>query len=231
MNNIVISRYNEDIEWIDQINAEKFNFIIYNKGEDNLKYSSIKLENIGRESHTFLTYILENYHNLADWNIFLQGEPFYACTDEYRFKNNILYDGISINVTKKSKDGVSYKNYLDLYKKEDFYGFNLLKFLKEELYNCGIGDALIGGDRFDSEKEGRFTKNYKLLFKKNIFSKKHNFNFMAGAQYCVHKDNILKRSHHFYEKCLEMHYLHPEFPWEMERYWMKIFFSNDKTNF
>jgi hypothetical protein len=52
---------------------------------------------------------------------------------------------------------------------------------------------------------------------------------MAGAQYCVHRDNILNRSFAFYEKCYKMHYEYPKFPWEMERYWMKIFFSNYKT--
>ena len=229
MNNIIISRFNEDIEWIDLINKEKFNFIIYNKGENNLKYESIKLENIGRESHTFLFYIIHNYHNLPEWNIFLQGEPFYACTDEYRSKKNILYDGVSINVTKHSRNGISYKNYLDLINKNDFFGFNLIKFLDNDLYETGIGDAMIGGERFKPEKQGRFSKNYKLFFLKKISLNKPTFTFMAGAQYCVNKNSILKRSLEFYQKCYQMHYHDQEFPWEMERYWAKIFFTNDET--
>ena len=33
---------------------------------------SIALENVGRESHTYLYHIVENYHHLADWNVFSQ---------------------------------------------------------------------------------------------------------------------------------------------------------------
>jgi len=231
MNNIVISRFNEDIEWIDLIDKDKFNFVIYNKGINNLKYPNIQLENVGRESHTFLKYILDNYNCLTEWTIFLQGEPFYACTDEYRSAKNILYDGVSVNVTKESRQEISYKDFLKLINKKDFFGFDLLKFLKGDLYNCGIGDALIGGERFQPEKEGIYSKNYKFFFKKKSLFKKSSFTFMAGAQYCVHKDNILNRTYEFYNECFKMHYKDPKFPWEMERYWMKIFFTEDETKF
>ena len=231
MNNIIISRFNEDIEWIDLIDKDKFNFIIYNKGKNNLKYPNIPLENLGRESHTFLKYILDNYNCLTEWTIFLQGEPFYACTDEYRSAKNILYEGVSVNVTKDSRERITYKDYLELIRKDDFFGFDLLKFLKGNLYNCAIGDALIGGERFPQEKQGIWTKNYNTFFKRNYFFKKNNFTFMAGAQYCVHRENILKRTHEFYKKCYEMHYRDSKFPWEMERYWMKIFFTEDETKF
>jgi hypothetical protein len=75
-NDIVIARYNEPIEWLDQIDTNKYNILLYNKGEGDVKYQFKKLPNIGRESHTYLTYMVENYGNLPDFTIFLQANPF-----------------------------------------------------------------------------------------------------------------------------------------------------------
>ena len=57
---IVISRYNEDIQW-----TEKYKqFVtIYNKGNDPID-DAISLINVGREAHTYLHHIVHNYDNL-----------------------------------------------------------------------------------------------------------------------------------------------------------------------
>ena len=70
----VIARYNEDLSWLKELKNKKIT--IYNKGKDDISYDSIKLPNIGRESHTYLTHIIQNYNNLADITIFTQGNPF-----------------------------------------------------------------------------------------------------------------------------------------------------------
>jgi hypothetical protein len=73
---IVIARYNEKLDWIKNI-PEEFNKIIYNKGPPlPSEYNSIPLENIGREGHTYYKYIYDNYENLPDHVVFLQGYPF-----------------------------------------------------------------------------------------------------------------------------------------------------------
>jgi len=46
--------------------------IIYNKGLPLYMNENI-IENVGRESHTYLHYIIEHYHNLPDICIFTQG--------------------------------------------------------------------------------------------------------------------------------------------------------------
>lgn len=77
MKNLVIARYNEDIEWVKNIN---FSYIIFNKGEDiNIPHS--KLPNIGREADTYLNYIVNNYNNLSEYTILSQGNPFEHCKD------------------------------------------------------------------------------------------------------------------------------------------------------
>jgi hypothetical protein len=70
---IVVARYNEVIDWTKQFQ----NVIIYNKGEKlNNGYNEVFLNNVGREGHTYYKYICDNYDNLSDYTIFLQGRPF-----------------------------------------------------------------------------------------------------------------------------------------------------------
>lgn len=70
---IVIARYNENIEWSKQFP----NVIIYNKGKplDN-SYNVKEMINVGKEGHTYYKHIYDNYDNLTDYIVFLQGNPF-----------------------------------------------------------------------------------------------------------------------------------------------------------
>ena len=70
----MVARYNENIDWTKQFQ----NVIVYNKGEDlPEEYTNVThLDNVGREGHTYYKYICDNYDNLADHTIFLQGNPF-----------------------------------------------------------------------------------------------------------------------------------------------------------
>ena len=66
---IIVARYNENIEWL---NSEMANCIIYNKGNKLNIENEILLENLGRESETYLHYIISNYDNLPDVVVFSQ---------------------------------------------------------------------------------------------------------------------------------------------------------------
>lgn len=71
---IIVARYNENVEWTKQFP----NVIIYNKGDklpDGDGYNEIALNNVGREGHTYYTYICD-YDDLNDYTVFLQGNPF-----------------------------------------------------------------------------------------------------------------------------------------------------------
>jgi hypothetical protein len=71
----VIARYKENVLWLKNMS---YKYVLYNKGPkdipENMAY--INLPNVGREAHTYLTYIVDNYNNLPDYVGFLQGEPF-----------------------------------------------------------------------------------------------------------------------------------------------------------
>lgn len=70
----VIARYQENIDWANGIN----NSIIYNKGATlpNTIHPIVSLPNVGREGHTYLYHIIQNYDQLDDHTCFLQGHPF-----------------------------------------------------------------------------------------------------------------------------------------------------------
>jgi hypothetical protein len=70
---IVVARYNENLEWTKQF----LNVIIYNKGTQLTNdFNQILLNNVGREGHTYYKHIYDNYDNLDEYTIFLQGNPF-----------------------------------------------------------------------------------------------------------------------------------------------------------
>lgn len=62
---VVIAKYREDMAWVKELPCE---YKIYDKDKD--------IPNVGREAETYLRYIIENYDNLPDHVVFLQGHPF-----------------------------------------------------------------------------------------------------------------------------------------------------------
>ena len=75
----VIARYSEDASWARFLPGR---VIIYNKGKNNIDFemrNNVRiqtLENIGREGHTYLHHMIENYNNLSERTTFLQANPF-----------------------------------------------------------------------------------------------------------------------------------------------------------
>jgi len=87
---IVVARYNEDLSIYLPL---KDYCVIYNKGNDDIQkdFSNvIKLQNVGREGGTYITHIINNYDNLDDYTIFIQGCPIDHCSlnsRDFAFEN------------------------------------------------------------------------------------------------------------------------------------------------
>ena len=144
---IVVARYNEDIEWTKQFK----NVLIYNKGEKlEDGYNEILLENVGREGHTYYKYICDNYDNLEDYIIFLQGNPFdhspniikHLHTLDYLYCHankelNIDFGFLSAIIINSSLETESSYSYLkDVYKTvEKIFGVNYDR--KECIFGAG----------------------------------------------------------------------------------------------
>jgi len=71
MKSIVIAKYKEDISWIKDI-PSGWNIHIYDK-DNNMENAP------GREAHTYLKFIYDNYESLEGDYIFCQGNPFDHC--------------------------------------------------------------------------------------------------------------------------------------------------------
>lgn len=73
---IVVARYEEDVQW-----TEAYSDIctLYNKGTSKPNAALpfvIRLENTGREGHTYLYHIISNYESLSANLVFTQADPF-----------------------------------------------------------------------------------------------------------------------------------------------------------
>lgn len=76
---LVIARYNESLDWLTDDNELLANSIVYNKGEPIGLQSEVTLSNdpnYTREADSYLSYIIDNYHQLPDYVFFSQGNPF-----------------------------------------------------------------------------------------------------------------------------------------------------------
>lgn len=83
---MVICRFHEDVSWLSDVKG--YDIIIYDKGDPTALHH---LPNIGREAHTYIHHIIQNYDNLSTLNVFNQAWPFqHACADFYVDKLNKL---------------------------------------------------------------------------------------------------------------------------------------------
>lgn len=88
---IVVSRYEEDLSWLNEEPFNKYAVCIYNKGGDmpflGLKqpHKIIQISNLGNCDYTYLYHIVNNYDNngMADITVFLPGS-----LDVFDYKKN-----------------------------------------------------------------------------------------------------------------------------------------------
>jgi hypothetical protein len=190
---VVIARYNEDVSWLKELDSDKFNFKIYNKGEDNIEFESIPLENFGRDPHTFITYIIEHYDNLPEYVVFLQGDPICHHKDVIATMNNHAnepYVCLSDHVI----DETIISWYEHLVEPTAIMPYPNMR-------RCGLretANAILG-----SETPSKCT-------------------FAAGQQYIVSKNYILNRNIDFYKNLLERFKIDYVLPWHVERLWFYI---------
>lgn len=110
---IVVSRYNENLKWINSLD-KNIEVIVYNKGDSDIDETILKrinklvrIKNVGREGHTYLTHIIDNYDALADITFFTQGNP-HPHFNEFSCTLNSFFE----NLEEKNVNRVSYMNIL-----------------------------------------------------------------------------------------------------------------------
>ena len=77
---LIVARYQENIDWIKEVDQSVESIRVYNKGGDVSVEESraviTELPNVGREAHTYVHHFLHNREKLADYTLTCQGDPF-----------------------------------------------------------------------------------------------------------------------------------------------------------
>jgi hypothetical protein len=225
---LIISRYNESLSWLD--NKEyidtynKFSKIIcYNKGNEIPNNSYIKshpnqfqiktLPNVGREAHTYLTHIIQNYDNLSDINVFVPG----SCdvSNKWFRAINTMIKSLNTNNTVFMCDA---------------YDSNLI----EKIYNFKIDTyASTNSENLNLNNENNLKISPIRPFGKwytHVFESTPLEYLSFNAIFAVSKEHIHNRSKDFYIKLLD--YVNTSSNHEVahyiERAWPAIFYPLPK---
>ena len=205
---LIIARYNEDLSWLKEF--KDFKIIVYNKGNnltDNVFYEVINLENVGRESHTWLHHIVKNYNNLNEINVFLQGR----------------IDDLNC---------MAYKNPNDYLKKINKYGFKASRYGLLGPFHWDWNVNIDKDIRYKTQWENNEISRSSIGFRN--FSKKlfPNIPLLVSTSYsgcfAVKKEIIEQHSLVFYQELLDIlsQNKNPIEAHYMERLWCYIFTKN-----
>ena len=170
----VVARYNENIEWTSYLPS----LFLYSKGNSTKK--SISLPNVGREGHTFYHHIVSYYHDLPDYLICIQGNPFDHSPN--------LFSSIQsyFNHPKQSYLPLSEKIVEDDMNDGTTWHWNMHSWY----YNL---------PRIPKELP---KKMYRKLFGKKKMPSRISYG--AGAQFIVSKSSILKHPVEFYQSIVDL---------------------------
>jgi len=222
---IVISRYNEDLQWLSNEPFNKYPYIVYNKGinndyvkSENLK-TEVKLENVGRETHTYLIHIINNYDNLSDFTIFVPGSL--ELENKYE-RAKRLFDKV------ENEDNVDMFACIlfDRPVKDTFHDFQIDSYLSSNQNNKSINN-----DTSMKESDIRpYGKWYERTFNNvNSDSKCFTQNSIFGLT----KDTILKKPKSYYINLIEQvseHHNHETVHY-FERSWETVFYPYSNVKY
>jgi hypothetical protein len=206
---IVISRYNEDLEWLKEEPFNKYPVIVYNKGINDDFYKSpmikkiINLENVGREGHTYLYHIITNFHNLNNITLFLPGS-----TDN---ETKINYTLATINEIEQTHDAAFILHETD----ETFFDFQL-----DNWESTNDRNKNINSDNKLKESEYRPMGSWFEKYFNHLFLDKTSH----WGIFSVNKNTILKNNIKHYIKFLNQidDHHNPEVGHYIERCWHAI---------
>jgi len=213
---LVVARYNEDLDWVLPYHDIA---VVYNKGPElTIQFKTvITLENVGREGHTYLYHIINNYNNLTEKCIFLQGNPI-----------DQLYRNPSLDRSFGNRWGdppiTSYK-VEDYLFKETFWVNNL----RPSVLYCGKKFGKFG--KVEANIDSNMTMDdffHQYVECENLKEIPEPFYWFQKGQFVCTKQNLLSNSKEYYSKLIkgleytnnpiEGHYL--------ERFWYYILHRN-----
>jgi hypothetical protein len=219
---IVVARYNENLEWTNQGPFSKYPKVVYNKGSNdeyvvnNLKVN-YKIQNVGRESHTYLYHIINNYDNLAEITIFLPGS-------------------VNTNAYNKWKRANMLMNSLESNNNTTFIGARH-KCVRDDLYNFKM-------DNYNStnSNNNKINPETKLMLSRirpfglwydSLFEGINIEYISYSGIFAVSREDILQKPKSYYENIIKQLSItsNPEVGHYFERSWVAIFYPTPKAVF
>jgi len=222
---IVIARYEEPLNrWITMV-PDDVDVLVYNKGghkfqickEVGERAVKVKtLPNVGREGHTYLTHIVDNYNDLADITFFTQGDPrphlkgkkvssFFAIPDPEK-----LVSVMTLESNRASKMYSSWRG------------------KKPPTHLIGA----INGMRWGAKRAKLSFPQWWERYVRQPFPDGESVQFSWGGTFSVTRNYILSNSKRYYKKLLSTlsSGVNPEEGHYMERAWSYIFKPNEQKN-
>jgi len=214
---LIISRYNENLEWLKEEPFNKYPIIIYNKGPNEDYYKPDKLikteniKNVGRCDHTYLYYIINNYNNLYNINIFLPGSANMKTKMPHCKK---LFENIE-----KNNKAVFLCNKASF---NDLYNFELDKWKASSSENNIINPE----EKLELSQIRQFGKWFEHNFK-NV-----ELNYITyGGMFSISNEDIVQHPTEYYKNLIK--YLenssNPEVGHYFERSWEAVFHPMNNT--
>lgn len=209
---VVIARYNENLSWaIEEFPTEKVT--VYNKGKNDLtlpkNFIIKKLPNIGREAHTYLYHIINNYYNLSERIFFTQGS-------QETEKNRVFFP-------------------LRKYKKIASTNCKNIIAAKCHAMNENISNIRLSNFK-NTKWFDTFMREYDFIgFKHNFIEiskdKAKDYYGSYGAIFAVDKDKILRNDLNYYQNILNtLNNIAPIEGHYIEKLWDRVFAPNTTNN-
>jgi hypothetical protein len=219
-NHIVISRYNENLNWVNELLKHKWihKIIIYNKGRRNINQFTdsrviiYSVKNLGREGGTYLDYIINNYYDLPTNLWFTQADPFEHSPDflhffEEKIKNKYTIKPIqSLTIRWKKECNIPPDHYIknnncyniDKYRCIDYFikSDNLQVIGHSNFYDYGVEWTY---NQFINKYKTNKIFDY-LCNKINIKKPKNIISLIWSACFFVKKKSILRHPKEVYIK-------------------------------
>jgi hypothetical protein len=189
---VVVARYAEDLRWTGNL-ASGVRCTVYNKGVDEVE-GARRLPNVGREAHTYLHHLVEQYDRLAPVTVFCQGHPFDHAPDLHRVVRRLAEEGLG-------------------------QPFLWLGFLVETEDRAGRRSFA----RWSKNPEGRgleLDRFHRVLFGTEC---PPTVQFYGGAQFAVTRECLWRRPREWFVNARKVAVDFPDGPHCFERMWDRVF--------
>ena len=189
---LVVARYLEDLSWLNNIPPQ-----ITARVTD--KSPNGNAPNVGREAHTYLHHICENYDVLPDLTVFAQGKPF-----DHAFDFHKILRALTAATPDESQDVAAFRWLGHIIDTDDADGARLFA-----TWSKNNGDERLDMNGF-----------HRALFETDG---PQTYTFVLGAQFIASRAAIRARSLDFWRRALQVSIDFPDAAHCYERSWDRVF--------